>query len=81
MSMRKIYFLKTTTGEKKKTKKKPHNIVFLPFSLDSVDMTRDCWKVIDGRRRGKRQLRKLYWWFGERREWGKKNATGGFGQQ
>lgn len=49
MSMRKIYFFKTTTG--KKTPKNPqHRFLgfFLPFSLDSVDMTRDCWKVIDG---------------------------------
>lgn len=49
MSMRKIYFFKTTTG--KKTPKNPQHRFFgffLPFSLDSIDMTRDCWKVIDG---------------------------------
>lgn len=49
MSMRKIYFFKN--NNRKKKPKKPTTSFFgffLPFSLDSVDMTRDCWKVIDG---------------------------------
>lgn len=45
----KYIFLKQQQ-EKKNPKNPQHRflVFFLPFSLDSVDMTRDCWKVIDG---------------------------------
>lgn len=88
----KYIFLKQ---QQEKKPQKTHNIVFwvffLPFSLDSVDMTRDCWKVIDGAT-GRRGGGRGNWGNyigglvrggsgGEKNKNKKKNATGGFGQQ